>query len=73
MSAFGGKADVVQGVAEGPLLANSGPKDEGLKSEIFQKWGVLETVSFMIWEKPYLVVPDDTARIWRRILSSKFT
>ena len=24
MSAFGGKADVIQGVAEGPLLANSG-------------------------------------------------
>ncbi len=36
MSAFGGKADVNYGPAEGPLLARSGPKDEWWKSEIFQ-------------------------------------
>ncbi len=36
MSAFGGKADVIQGVAECPLLAISGRKDECQKSKIFQ-------------------------------------
>ena len=39
MSAFGGKADVIQGVAECPLIAITGPKDEGKKSEILQNLG----------------------------------
>ena len=30
MSAFGGKADVIQGVAECPLIAKSGHWDEGI-------------------------------------------
>ena len=42
MSAFGGKADVVQGVAEGPLLAISGPWDVGCKSKISPKMGCKE-------------------------------
>ena len=31
MSAFGGKADVIQGLAECPLIAKSGHKDESLR------------------------------------------
>ncbi len=36
MSAFGGKADVIQGVSECPLIAISGHKDEGWRSEFFE-------------------------------------
>ena len=35
MSAFGGKADVIQGVAECPLIAISRHKDRGSKSQSF--------------------------------------
>jgi len=36
-SAFGGKADIFQGVAKGPLIAKSGHLEESYKSEIFRK------------------------------------
>ncbi len=51
MSAFGGKADVIQGVGECPLLAISRHKDEGLKSKNFQNRGygvVLESVQISL-------------------------
>ena len=43
MSAFGGKADIFQGVAECPLLAKSGHPGDGKKSEIFKN-GLRKTV-----------------------------
>ena len=43
MSAFGRKADIIQGVEKSPLIAISGHKDEGRKSEIFPNQGARKT------------------------------
>jgi len=39
MSAFGGKADIIQGVVECPLIARSGHQGEDEKSGIFFRTG----------------------------------
>ncbi len=44
MSAFGGKADVIQGVAECPLLATSGSSTNDPKSPI-------RTIGHYLWDK----------------------
>ncbi len=47
MSAFGGKADVIQGVAEGPLLAKSGHLDGAISLNIFDiKAGLRRILNF---------------------------
>ena len=65
MSAFGGKADVIQGVAECPLIAISGHTAIRVSSPKSSKIGCtenpLESVQISLEPFPDFVVPDDSA------------
>ena len=58
MSAFGGKADVIQGVAEYPLIAKSGSSVSPGQHETFSYQIVAEGVHFLLRRHLFMVVSD---------------
>ncbi len=67
MSAFGGKADVIQGVAECPLLAISGHSGDGKKRAV--EW--LDKMSSTLGKSPRELLSDRAGldRVLRHIRS----